>query len=114
MTLLTEDTAVATHGRNLDDRVVYLALAAVAGLTPAFTVGLHLAFDGAPLALLLWTSFLLANLVVWPAVLTAGLVQSVRRGMRTARVLRRGLDRRLAERRTAAATATPAALPEPA
>lgn len=111
MTLFTEDT-LRDKGENgkftmtdaklsYDDRYVWMALAAIGVLTPIF-VGIALAITpGTGILLDLWLGFGTANLLVWPVVLVAGLVDSARRAMRTARIVKRSIDRKLELRRDA-------------
>lgn len=85
-----------------DDRAVYWALGAVAALTPVLLIVVLMVTPGTGLMLDLWLAFGGANLLVWPVVLMAGLVDSARRAMRTARVVRRSVERRIELRRETA------------
>lgn len=84
-----------TQEAEYNDRAVYWALGAVAALTPVLLIVVLLVTPGTGLMLDLWLAFGGANLLVWPVVLVAGLVDSARRAMRTARVARRAVERRL-------------------
>ncbi len=78
-----------------DDRYVWMALKAIAVLSPIL-IGIALAVTpGTGVMLDLWLGFGTANLLVWPVVLVAGLVDSARRAMRTARIVKRSIDRKL-------------------
>lgn len=84
-----------------DDRYVYWALGGVAVLTVPLLIGVLLWTTGISFGLKLWLAFGAANLIVWPIVLVAGVVDAARRALRTAKVAKRSYDRKLELRRDA-------------
>jgi hypothetical protein len=84
-----------------DDRYVWIALAAIGVLTPILFAIVLMITSGTGILLDLWLAFGTANLLVWPVVLIAGLVDSARRAVRTAKVVKRSIDRKLELRREA-------------